>query len=80
MAKELSGMLNSKGELVGNLTVERAKVEPYSGDYEVYPSTEEQVLHTANKILSKDIHIAAIPYTNVSNESGGLTAYIAKEV
>lgn len=35
--------------------------EVYVGDYEVIPSTVDQILLTAEKFLTKDITIAAIP-------------------
>lgn len=33
----------------------------YEGDYEITPTQEEQVLDTADRHLSQEIHIAAIP-------------------
>lgn len=35
--------------------------EPYAGTYEVTPSDTEQVLSTAEKVLSEDIVVHAIP-------------------
>lgn len=34
---------------------------PYSGDYEITPSSEEQRLSTSGRIMSRDIVISAIP-------------------
>lgn len=52
----------------------------YDGEYEVTPSTEEQVLKTANKSLNEDIKIKTIPYFEVSNNAGGTTVTIGSEV
>ena len=53
--------------------------EGYIGEYTVIPSRQEQVLETANKVLSKNVTVTAIPYSEVSNLGGGTTFYIAKE-
>lgn len=34
---------------------------PYTGEYEVIPGTEEQILSTSGRTLAQDITIAAIP-------------------
>lgn len=49
----------------------------YDGDYIVTPKAEEQELETANKILTDNVTVLEIPYTEVSNISGGLTVSIA---
>ena len=49
---------------------------PYEGEYNVTPSFETQTLPTAKKILDKDVTIEEIPYTEVSNNSGGITVTI----
>lgn len=56
-----------------------SSAEGYEGDYTITPSRYEKVLETANKVLSKDVTINAIPYSEVSNLGGGTTFYIAKE-
>lgn len=53
--------------------------ESYEGEYTVTPSRTAKVLQTANKVLSDNVTIVAIPYGEVSNLSGGTTFYIAKE-
>lgn len=53
--------------------------DSYKGEYTVTPSRETKVLQTANKVLSDNVTIVAIPYAEVSNLSGGITFYIAKE-
>ena len=49
---------------------------PYEGEYNVTPSFEVQTLPTAEKLLDKDVIIEEIPYTEVSNNSGGITVTI----
>lgn len=49
----------------------------YDGEYEVTPSTvQKQVLKTAQKIMSKNVTVHKIPYSQTSNLSGGDTVYI----
>ena len=47
----------------------------YYGAYEIVPLAEAVTLPTANKVLVKDLQIAAIPYYEVSNATG-TTVYI----
>ena len=54
------------------------KRDTYEGDYAVTPSTSEQRLATANKVLEQDVVIKEIPYSEVSNLAGGNTVYIGK--
>lgn len=49
----------------------------YTDDYEVTPKTYSQTLDTANKLLRDDITVLEIPYFETSNDSDGLTVYIA---
>lgn len=52
----------------------------YTGTYSVTPKAfQAQTLETADKMLSDDIVIGEIPYYQTSNNSGGITSYIAKE-
>ncbi len=51
-------------------------VQPYEGSYEVLPSSEFQLLPTAEKTLEDDILVHPIPYSEVSNIYGGYTATI----
>lgn len=53
--------------------------EPYEGQYEVTPTVEGLTLETANKYMSDDVTVKAIPTYEVSNNAGGTTFYIAKE-
>lgn len=52
--------------------------EHYEGPYEVTPlKGTQQVLGTQNKLMDDDVTIHEIPYSEVSNPSGGKTANIA---
>lgn len=48
----------------------------YSGQYAIVPSTNEQNLITKNKILTDDVTVNAIPYAEVTNNTGGMTVTI----
>lgn len=53
----------------------------YDGEFSVTPSaTNEITLLTAQKYLDSDIKVEKIPVYRTSNESGGITVYIANEV
>lgn len=53
-------------------------VPQYEGAYEVTPKVTEQSLPTAQKFLARDVTIEKIPYFEVSNNSGGMTASIGE--
>ena len=48
----------------------------YTGAYNVTPNTQLQTLETAQKALMDNIKVFAIPYAEVTNTSGGITATI----
>lgn len=50
---------------------------PFSGEYEVTPTTGEQVLPTRAKTMRSDLTVHKIPFNEASNDSGGLTVSIA---
>lgn len=50
--------------------------DPYTGEYEVKPKITPQVLRTKDKYMVDDLTVLEIPYAEVSNTSGGLTATI----
>lgn len=54
--------------------------ELYEGDYFVTPKTTAQTIPTKDKVMVKDMTVNSIPFFNVSNTSGGTTAYIGSEV
>lgn len=55
-------------------------VEFYDGSYEVTPKVISQTMETAQKFLTDDMTVKAIPFFNVANTSGGNTVYIGKEL
>ena len=58
----MTGTLSPVGVLSGSLTIGgRASYEKYDGEYEVIPSTEEQILETEMKLAKKNIIIKPIP-------------------
>ena len=52
----------------------------FSGPYNVVPKVNAQTLETADKYMAKDVSVEAVPFYSVSNQSGGNTVYIAKEL
>lgn len=49
----------------------------YNGSYEVTPMPyTEQILPTANLVMTSDVNVKEIPFYEVSNSSGGKTATI----
>jgi hypothetical protein len=48
----------------------------YEGEYEVTPQTEDQTLPTEKKFLNQDLRINKVPYSEVSNHTGGKTVTI----
>ncbi len=52
----------------------------YEGSYQVIPKVNEQVLETKEKIMKDNLTVVAIPFFETSNEVGGNTVYIAKEI
>lgn len=65
-------------ELTGYLSIPERIGETYKGSYEVIPSADFQLLPTADCTLSDDVLIHPIPYSEVSNEQGGITVTIGE--
>lgn len=51
----------------------------YHGEHVIKPKLEDQTIKTADKYVSDDIQVTAIPIYEVSNDAGGETFIIAKE-
>lgn len=64
---------------VGRVVIKREDAEEYKGDYIVTPTVDRQILETANKKLTNDVKVNAIPYYDVANEYGR-TIYIGGEI
>jgi len=57
------------------------KLPTYEGEYVVIPKPfTEQVLETKNKSLVDDVTVLEIPYSEVTNPEGGITANIGYEL
>lgn len=52
----------------------------YDGPYEAIPKVEAQTLPTAKKLMTDDVTVQGVPFYEVSNDHGGNTVYIAKEL
>lgn len=70
---ELQSILDAINELP---SADTADYEVYEGAYKVTPSTSNQTLGTRNKLMQADVVVEEIPYAEVSNNSGGITANI----
>ena len=55
-------------------------VPVYDGPYEAIPKVEAQTLPTAKKLMTDDVTGHGVPFYEVSNDQGGNTVYIAKEL
>ena len=49
----------------------------WEGPYEVIPRVDAQVFGTNEHAMRADLTVTGVPYAEVTNESGGLTASIA---
>ena len=77
---KLSGTLEGKPAAIsGEISSYRLSHTKYSGPYEVIPRKVEQTLETSDKLLTDDVTINAINYSQVDNPSGGLTVNIGYE-
>lgn len=74
--KKLLGSMNPKETLIGSCEKTDSSIERYDGAYEVTPSKDEELLETKNKKLIDNVTVHAVPYSEVSNESGGYTVTI----
>lgn len=54
--------------------------EFFEGPYYVTPMVSEQSLETKDKLMKENVEVAAIPFFQVSNPSGGSTIFIGDEV
>ena len=73
----LVGTLTHINVLHGTLVKNAYDPIDYTGEYEVISKVnEDETLDTAKKYLRNNIVVKAIPYAEVSNESGGRTVTI----
>ena len=73
---ELIGMLSDAGQMEGELSIPDRLGNKYDGTYDIIPSSDFQLLPTAECYLEDDMIVHPIPYAEVSNLSGGYTANI----
>lgn len=78
----ITAIVSTVAQLSGNVGAKTINVggRPYEGDYIVTPKVDQQKLDTKDAIMRDDVTILAIPYFETSNNSGGNTVYIAKEI
>ena len=62
------------------LATVREDVEPYMGEYKITPKVDAQTIPTAQKYMTDNVHVKAIPYFETSNNMDGYTVYIGSEV
>lgn len=69
----LSGILSCVGGLSGKVSVTK-EYDIYGGEYKIVPKTFEE------RVLKEDVVVKEVPFYETSNDSGGITAYIGKDV
>lgn len=62
------------------LPVRIIETPPYEGAYEVEPDFDGQVLPTRGLRMTDNLTVDAIPYSETSNPSGGITVYIGPDL
>ena len=78
----ISGTLSSESTLAGTLmiTAKSITIPAYTGEYTVKPNFDDQLLETKGKRMTDDVTINAIEVSRVSNLSGGLFGYGARNI
>lgn len=72
---ELRGIIVTSQKLHGTVAILKNN-RTYAGPYVVTPKASEQILYTSEKVMNDDVLVEGIPYFEVSNTSGGMTAII----
>lgn len=87
----LSGTISSGAKITGIISPVDPEVisgtissdilasKKYPGPYEVIPRKVEQILPTADKLLTDDVTVDAINYSETTNPAGGKTVNIGYE-
>ena len=70
---EITGTVRSAAVITGTI-YKGASADIYTGPYEV--TWSEKIFSTEGKKLTDDISVHAIPYSEVTNPAGGITATI----
>lgn len=63
-------------EFIEEIEVLSQDYESWNGNYSITPSVTSQILDTKSKIMRDNLIINEIPYSEVSNTSGGNTVHI----
>lgn len=75
--QQVSGKMVADGGLRGIVfSGQSRECKSYSGTYDVVPKTNEQILDTYDRHMDENLTIRAIPYAEVTNNSGGKTVSI----
>ena len=74
----IEGFLSPTDTLIGEIYIPQGvSYDVYTGEYYVIPAPyDEQTLLTNQKLMTDDVTVAAIPYYETSNLSGGYTVFI----
>ena len=74
---EINAVIEAASENIIQLDIEDGSFrDSYEGDYTITPSSSSQELICKNKLMSQNVEVLAIPFSSVSNESGGRTISI----
>lgn len=76
---ELVGSISGASKLSGDISISNTVIVDYDefeGPYEVKPIIESQTLETKDKLMKKNLVVLAIPYSEVTNLSNGITVTI----
>lgn len=71
----LSGVINFSDFLKGRINYQEG-YERYSGLYSITPSFMDQEFNTSEKVMSRNLTVERIPYSETSNPDGGITINI----
>jgi len=74
---QIKGIIYNKSPtLIGKIRYYDYGVNKYTGVSTIIPKSTDQVLLTANTVISENITILGIPYYETSNEANGYTVII----
>lgn len=79
--QSLVGEIYQRQKLVGDISISNTVIidhDEFEGSYEVKPMVEPQTLPTKEKLMKQDLVVLAIPYSEVTNLSNGITVTIGE--
>lgn len=71
----LIGKIKTDAVIKGSLAIP-VGYEDYAGSYDIRPNVNEQIIPTADKHMTQDVTIQAIPFFKTTNPQGGETIII----